>query len=61
MIYIGDGDTREQRMGVWVAWMAENVAGFGNFHNFSEIHDSQPMADVFDNQEVVGNKEIGQI
>ena len=43
MFYIGNGNAREQGVGVWVAWIAENITGFGNFHNFSEVHDSQSM------------------
>ena len=48
-------------MGIRVARVTEDVAGFGDFHNFSKIHHRKPMADVFDNQQMMGHKQIGQI
>jgi hypothetical protein len=32
-----------------------------NFNNFSEIHDCNPVADVADYGEIMGDKEIGEI
>ena len=38
----------------------EEGVGFGEFDELADIHDRNPIADVFDDTEVVGDEEIGE-
>jgi hypothetical protein len=44
-----------------VGWGVGDLFRAGQFHDFSQIHDSGSLRKVFDNIEVMRNKEHGQV
>jgi hypothetical protein len=54
------GDRMKQQPCVRVQGLPKEVVSPGHFHDFSEIHHRNPIADVFDNPKVVRNEEIRQ-
>ena len=50
----------EQRLGVRVQWIAEELTGRRDLDDPAEIHHGNPMADVLDHGEIVRDKQIRQ-
>ena len=57
---VGDRDGRHQRPRVGVQRGGIEVVGSGLLYEGAEIHHADPVADVLDDGEVVGDDEIGQ-
>lgn len=53
---IRDRDRREECLRIWVKRVRVQPVPFRDLHNPSQVHDSNPVADVFDNGEVVCNE-----
>ena len=51
----------EQPNGVRMAGMSKQGIGFCNLRNFSQVHDCQPVTDVFDHKQMMGHKEVGEV
>ena len=56
-IHFGYGG--DEGLGVGMFRLVEEVAGFGGFDDFSQVHDHDPAADVFDDSEVVRDEQVG--
>ena len=54
------GDRGEERFGVRVLWIIVELLFVGDLDQFTQIHDADAVADVFDDIEAVGDEEIGQ-
>ncbi len=48
-----------ERLGVGMLRLADEGLGFGQFHDFAEVHDHHAAADVLDHGEIVRNEQIG--
>jgi hypothetical protein len=57
---IRDGNTGEQGMRVGVAGLSKKRLGGGDFDHLAQVHDRQPIADVFHHQQVMGHEKVGQ-
>ena len=53
--------SREQRFGVGVAWRAIEGGGRRELDDVTEVHDRDPIGDVADNAQIVGDEEISEI
>ena len=51
---------REQRLGVGMFRRGDNFAGGGEFDDFAQVHDHDPVADVLDHGEVVSDEQISK-
>ena len=58
---IGLGHGREQGLGVGMLRLREKFIGRGQLHHLAHIHHCHPVADVFDDAQVVGDEEVGQV
>jgi hypothetical protein len=45
---VWDGNGRKQRTGVWVPGLPVKVVGGRDLHHLAEVHDRDPVGDVFD-------------
>lgn len=50
----------EQRLGIGVKRICENIAIVAQLHNFTQIHDANAVADVLDNAQIVRNEQISE-
>jgi len=57
---VGDRHSVEQGFGVGVAWLMVKLLCSGYFDNPTQVHHRDPVADVLDNAEVVGDEEVSQ-
>ena len=55
------GDGREEGEGVRVERVVEEILGRGIFHDMSEVHDSDRVADVTHHVEIVGDEEVAEV
>ncbi|MBP2665118.1 MAG: hypothetical protein H6Q76_98 [Firmicutes bacterium] len=49
---------RQQSQSVRVSGTAVNLGIAADFHDLSQIHHNNPVTDVFDNAQIMGNKYI---
>src|SRR5487761_463492 len=57
---VGDHGGGEQRRSVGVAWRPVEVRGVRRLHDLAEIHDADPIADMLDHRQVVGDEDVGE-
>lgn len=57
---IRNRNSGEQRLGIRVPGVVINVIVSGHFHNFTKIHHSSPITDVFNNAQIMRNKDVGK-
>ena len=57
---VGDRDRGEERLGVGVERVGEEVFGGGDLHQAAEVHHADAVGDVLHHQEVVGDEEVGE-
>ena len=55
---VGRGDRRQQRVGVGVRRIVEQLLAVPDFHHVPEIHHRDPITDVADDREVVGDEQV---
>lgn len=55
----GTGNSREQCFGVGVRRSIKQIVFGGDFHDSTEIHDGNPVTDVFNDTQIVGDEQIG--
>ena len=55
------GDCGQQRLGVGMQRIAEQLLCRRHFHDFAEIHNSNALADMLDNTQIVRNEQICQL
>ena len=60
---VGLGHRRQQGLGVRCkgASGCEQLVGLGQLHHLSDVHNSDPIRDVLDDAEIVGDEQIGEI
>ena len=56
----GLGHGRQQRHGVGVARRRIQLVDVGDLDELAEVHDPDPVADVLDDREVVGDEQVGE-
>jgi len=61
VVRIDDWNSRQQCFRVGVHRVVEDLAGRGQLDDASEVHDCNAVADVFDDAEVVGDENVGQL
>jgi hypothetical protein len=61
LVWIGDGDCREQRLRVGMLRRAEQRGSWSDLDDFSQIHHRDSTAEVLDQPEVVRDEQIRQI
>lgn len=42
-------------------WLREKLLGLRDFNDLADVHDDNPIADILDHAQVVGNEEVCQI
>ena len=57
---VGDRDGRQERDRVRVERLVVELARRGDLDDPAEVHDRDPVADVADDREVVGDEQVGQ-
>lgn len=57
---VGLEDSRQQCLGVGMLRVLENVVGRGDFNDSADVHHGNPVADLRDHVERVGNEQVGQ-
>jgi hypothetical protein len=57
---IGDGEGGQERLGVRMERTREQLARFRDLDDLADIHHDHPVADVFDDAEVMTDKEVGE-
>ena len=57
---VGDRHRREQRLGVGMAGIFEQLGFVGDFDDAAEIHHGHPMADMRHHREVMCDEQIGE-
>ena len=57
---MGFGDRGHEGFSIWMLWRLEDLYRRGNLNDFSDVHYSDPITDVFDDTEIMGDKEISQ-
>ena len=55
-----DGHRREQCFGVRVLRIGEQLIGHRDLDDPAQVHDRDPVADVLDHRQVVGDEQVGQ-
>jgi hypothetical protein len=60
LLRVGEGDRRDQRLGVRVEWLFEDRVGVGGLDDAAQVHDGDAIRDVANHGQVVGDEEIGQ-
>ena len=55
---IGDGDGGYQPFCIGVQRRVVDPLCRSDFHNFSKVHDCDPVADMFDHTQIMGDKHI---
>ena len=58
---VGDGDRREEGLGVGVAWVFVDLVVGAYFYDLAQIHHCDSVADVADYGQVVGYEDVGQV
>ena len=58
---IGLRNGRDERFSIRVGGIGIDFGAWGNFDDFAEIHDANPVADIFHHGQVMGNEKVGQI
>src|SRR6266550_8702727 len=58
--WVGNRDRRQQRFSVGVQRRGIKLAGWRGFDDAPEIHDGNALADMLDDRQIVGNKEISE-
>ena len=53
-----DGDGREQRLGVRMLRIAEQLIGGGDLHDLAQVHHRDTIANVFDHGQVVRDEQV---
>ncbi len=61
IVGIGDGDGGQESGGVGVKGILIEAFGCGDFDDLTEIHYGNAVGDVFDDAEVVGDEQVGEI
>ena len=57
---VRNGISAEQRLGIKMEGMVEQLAGLCQLHDLAQLHDSHTVADVLDGTQAVGDEQIGQ-
>jgi hypothetical protein len=57
---VGPRDRLEQGLRIGMEGILVQVVRLGEFDDLAEVHDGHPVADVADDGEVMGDKEVGQ-
>ncbi|MNC39681.1 hypothetical protein D3C75_883510 [compost metagenome] len=57
---IGNGNSRQQGLGVRMKRIRVQFLAFRQFHNFALVHHRHPVADMLDHGQVMGDEQIGQ-
>jgi len=58
---IGDGYRGNERLGIGMKRIPVDFIGGPEFDNFAQVHDGDPVADVFDHGKVVGDEKVGEM
>ena len=58
--WIGDRHTREQRLGIRMHRVPVELLGWGDLHNFPEIHDDDAVAEILNYAKVVSDEQEGE-
>ena len=59
-IRIGNGNSRQKHLRIWMKRIAVKFCAVRQLHHMSQIHDADPRTDMLHNGKVVSNKQIGQ-
>src|SRR5665213_1210943 len=51
----------DQRLRVWMEWLAVDISSWAAFDDTAEIHDRNALAEMSDDAEIVRNKQCRQI
>ena len=55
------GDGRYERLCIGVQGIGEKVLCRGELHDLAEVHNGDTVGDMFDDREVMGDEQVGQI
>ena len=58
---IGLRDGGQQRLGVRMLGIAEQLLGLGQLDHLADVHHAHPVGDVLDDAEVVGDEQVGEV
>ena len=60
-VVFGQGDGGDERLGVGVVLVGEDLGGACLFHHLAQVHDGDVVRDVLDHRQVVGDEQIRQV
>ena len=57
----GDGNGRQQSLGIGMQWLAEQLRGIRCLHQLAQVHHRDLIGEELHHRQVMGDKEIGQV
>ncbi len=58
---IRNRDSRQKRFRVGVARVCKQLVALCQLHDFAQVHDRDPVADMLDGRQAVGDENVGQL
>lgn len=57
---LGQGYGCHQRLGIWMFWVLTQIRVLGQFNDFPQVHNRDPVGDMLDDPDVVGDKQVAE-